>query len=131
MKRDRMRRVDEVMRREIGVLVERTVASEVSVLVTVTQVKTSPDLRHATVFFSVLGGDNDPQPVLEALRRWRGEFQKEIARRVQMKYTPVLRFKFDDNPEKADHLLGILGELDLADTPEVSPIPDPEEDDFS
>ena len=105
---DRMRRIDQVMREVIG----STIASELEDprigFVTVTAVDTSPDLRSARVYFSVLGDEAEREATLAALRSSHGILQAAIARRARIKYTPKLSFHYDEGPERAARLERLL-----------------------
>ncbi len=129
MKYDRMRRVNELIKRELSLICERDVVPEVNALLTITNVDTAPDLRTATVDFSVLGSEEDRNHALKVLRRHRKQLQAEINRRVQLKYTPVLTFHIDRSLETADRVLTILDELDLSDVPDASEMKETEQDD--
>jgi ribosome-binding factor A len=75
--------------------------------ITVSEVKTSPDLRHATVFIWPLG-NGDPATVAGALKRHQRFLRGELARRVELKYVPELVFQLDtsfDEAERIDTLL--------------------------
>ena len=118
MKYERMRRVDELIQRELGLLCEREIAPYLSGLITITKVKTSSDLRHAQVYFSVMGGEDVHEQALKLMLDRRTHLQHEIATRIKLKYTPVLKFHVDQSPEQADHVLAILSELGLDDVPD-------------
>lgn len=75
--------------------------------VTVSEARVSPDLRHATVFVSALNVA-DPALVAEALNRASGFIQKELARSIEMKFTPKLRFVPDDRFDEALHVDEVL-----------------------
>ena len=75
--------------------------------VTVSEARMSPDLRHATVFVSALG-QSDPERVAEALNRAAGFLQKELARQIDLKFTPKLRFLADDRFDEATHIDEVL-----------------------
>jgi len=124
-----MLRVNELIRRELGDLCERRIVSDLNALLTVTHVDTSPDLRQATVLVSVMGDEAQRRDALKLLHRNRGLFQREIARRTQLKYTPVLRFQLDETMEQADRVLAIIDELDLSDVPASLSGPPAEEED--
>ncbi len=113
MKPNRMRRINELIKREIGDLCERDISTGSGTLITITDVDTSPDLRHADVFVSVFGEDKKKNEAMAKLEKQRVHFQQELARRVRLKYTPVLHFKMDTTLERADRVLHILQELDL------------------
>jgi ribosome-binding factor A len=69
--------------------------------VTVTGVETTPDLRHAKVFVSVLGGKTERELTMTALEKSRGFLQAKINRSLHMKRTPQLQFFYDDTLDNA------------------------------
>ncbi|HEY8963379.1 MAG TPA: 30S ribosome-binding factor RbfA [Alphaproteobacteria bacterium] len=76
-------------------------------LITITEVRPSPDLKHATVFAMPLGG-RDLDAVLNALNENAYFFQKEIAHQMKIKFTPKLVFKADDTFEEAEKIDRII-----------------------
>ena len=78
-------------------------------IVSVTEVRMSPDLRHATAFIKPLLGANE-EKVLKALRTNTAFFQKEVASRVSMKYAAKLKFLADDSFDQATHIEGLLAQ---------------------
>ena len=76
-------------------------------LITITEVRISPDLKNATAYAMPLGG-RDLENVLEALNENAYLFQKEIARQMSIKFTPKLNFKADDTFEEADKIDRII-----------------------
>lgn len=76
-------------------------------LVSVTEVRISPDLRHATVFVKPLLG-RDEEAVLKALRTNTAFLQREVARRVKMKYAAKLKFLADESFEEGSHIDALL-----------------------
>ena len=109
---DRMRRVNEVVKRELGDLFEKIICPEFEALVTITAVDSSPDLRHARVFVSVFGDDEQKKAVMARLHGSRKNFQSLMVKRVRLKYTPKLHFELDDSPERADRVMRLLDELE-------------------
>jgi ribosome-binding factor A len=77
------------------------------VSVTVTQVKPSPDMRHATVFVQPLGGQN-ADAIVEALNRHRGFLRGELGHSIELKFTPELRFVEDTSFAEAQRIERIL-----------------------
>src|SRR5215471_17223675 len=77
------------------------------VSVTITQVKPSPDMRHATVFCEPLGGKNAKQ-VIAALNKHKGFLRGELGHVIQMKFTPDLRFVEDESFAEAEKIETIL-----------------------
>ena len=114
MKTDRMTRVNELLRREIGDMLYKIVHESDADLsaITITHVVTSTNLRNARVLVSIRGSDEVRQRLLRLLKRHRAEFQREISRHLQLKYTPCLSFDLDSSLEEGDHMLRLLSELD-------------------
>jgi len=77
------------------------------VSVTVTQVKPSPDMRHATVFVQPLGGEN-ANVIVEALNRHRSFLRGELGHSIELKFTPELRFVEDTSFAEAQRIEQIL-----------------------
>jgi ribosome-binding factor A len=78
--------------------------------VTVTGVETSPDLRHARVYVSVLGGERQRNESLAALRAAHGYLQAQVAAAVRLKRTPQLEFIYDETTDKAMRIGTLLSE---------------------
>lgn len=102
----RQLRVSEEIRYALAWILERgdlrdPVLSQVHL--TVTDVRISPDLRNATAFITPLGG-GDVRPILEALKRAQPFFRHELARRVEMKFIPQIRFRADELFEEANRI---------------------------
>ena len=76
-------------------------------LVSITEVRMSPDLRHATVFVKPLLGQ-DEDAVLKALRQNTAFLQREVARRVRTKYAAKLKFLADESFDESSHIDQLL-----------------------
>ncbi len=106
----RLLRVGEAVRHALSdILMRRDVHDEVlaSHLVSVTEVRMSPDLRHATVFVKPLLG-KDEDAVLKALRTNTAYLQSEVARRVNNKYAAKLKFLTDESFDEGSHIETLL-----------------------
>ena len=103
-----MRRVNEVMREVIGGSITKDLQDPRIGFVTVTAVETSPDLRAARVFVSVLGDESEREATLAGLRSSHGVLQAAIAREMRLKRTPTLSFHYDDTPERGVRLTRLL-----------------------
>ena len=79
--------------------------------VTITDAEVTPDLRHARVYFSVLGGGEEREETATALNRAAGFIRGEFAKRSQMRYVPDLRFVFDSSVERGAHLSALLEQV--------------------
>jgi len=104
----RMRRVNELMREVIGSAITTELEDPRIGFVTVTSVDTSPDLRSARVYVSVLGGETEREASLAGLRSSHGVLQSAIARETRIKRTPTLTFHYDDTPERGVRISRLL-----------------------
>ena len=120
---NRLTRVNELLRREIGEVLLRVFADRSidSSAVTVTRVIASSDLRSARVWVSILGSEEDRIRLFNLIRRHRVSIQKRVSRDVVLKYTPRLHFELDRSLETGDAVLKILSELDTESEPELEP----------
>lgn len=111
---DRIDRVNELIRREIGDAFFRLItdARFDRSAVTVTEVTTSRNLRSAKVLISVRGDKQRQQQMLSIVRRYRTELQQAVNRDLSIKFTPVLRFELDPSLQKGDKVLDLLAHLD-------------------
>ena len=78
--------------------------------ITVTEVRVSPDLKHASAYVIALGG-GDMEVILPALNDEAYGFQKEIARKAKLRFTPKLRFVGDDSFDEAKRIEEVLRDL--------------------
>ena len=108
MSAGRMRRVDEAMREVLSGAITSELKDPRVGFVTVTAVETSPDLRHARVFVSVLGSDAERRRSLDGLRNAHGYLQRRVADEVRLKHTPTLEFAYDDSAERSLRISELL-----------------------
>jgi ribosome-binding factor A len=112
MQRKRVDRVNQLIREEISLLVQRELKDPRLGFVTVTGVETSPDLRVAKVFVSVLGDEGQWAASLSALTGARGFIRQWLRQHLDLRVTPELSFRPDRSMEHAariQHLLKQLG----------------------
>jgi ribosome-binding factor A len=107
---ERMRRVNESVRQVLAEAVGELKDPRIG-LVTVTGVKTSPDLRHATVYVSVLGSQRKRDRSLAGLEAAHGLLQGRLARELRMKRTPQLSFEYDPSVERGVRMTQLIDEL--------------------
>ena len=105
---ERLRRVDEAVRQVLSDAVATDLKDPRVGFVTVTGVKTSPDLRHARVYVSVLGDDAAREASLDGLRSAHGFLQRRVASELRMKHTPTLDFVYDDSVERGMRLSELI-----------------------
>jgi ribosome-binding factor A len=108
MASDRMRRVDEAVRQVLSDAVMQDLQDPRIGFVTMTSVKTSPDLRHARVYVSVLGNAEQRGATMAGLRSAHGALQRRLARELRMKRTPTLEFLYDETTDRAMRLEEII-----------------------
>jgi len=119
---ERIKRVNELLRREIGAALYHCMDVDAIDLaaMTITHVATSRDLRHAQVMVSIREHYTERKSMLALLRRHRADIQEYVHRNVVLKYTPRLSFTLDTSVERGDRILNLLSKMDI-------PPPDPEE----
>ena len=111
MSSDRMRRVNEAVREVLSDAIKLLKDPRVG-FVTITDVRTSPDLRHARVYVSVLGPQSERAATMDGLASAHGVLQSVVNRELRMKRTPTLDFIYDDTAERADRLERMLADME-------------------
>jgi ribosome-binding factor A len=106
----RMRRVDEAVRAVLSDAITTDLKDPRIGFVTVTAVRTSPDLRHATVYVSVLGSEDERDATLDGLRSAHGFLQRRVADELSLKHTPALAFEFDESVQRGDRISRLIDE---------------------
>ena len=111
---DRLTRGNELLKREIADNLEKCLLfSGNGALVSVTEVKTSVDLRNATVFVSIFVPKNGSKhDIWNEILEKRIEIQRNIAKNLKFKHTPVIAFKLDERLENGDRVLQLLNEME-------------------
>jgi ribosome-binding factor A len=105
-----MRRVNESIRQVLSEGIGQLKDPRIG-FVTVTAVETSPDLRHARVYVSVLGTERKRERALAGLRAAHAVLQARIARELRMKRTPQLAFEYDPSVERGVRMTKLIDEL--------------------
>jgi len=108
----RMRRVDEAVRAVLSDAISKDLKDPRVGFVTVTGVKTSPDLRHARVYVSVLGDAHTRSESLAGLRSAHGFLQGRVASELSLKHTPTLTFQYDESVDRGMRISQLLHELE-------------------
>jgi ribosome-binding factor A len=114
----RTQRIDELLRQEIGEILTREVQDPHIGFATVTQVETSPDLRHARVWVSVIGERGERDETIAALDRAMPFVRRELGHRLRLKRIPELQVRLDDSAERGTRVLQLLHELEEGRLPE-------------
>ena len=108
----RLQRVRELLKREIGEAIRREFHVSEAGLITVNDVDLAGDLKSATVFISILGNPDQQKRGFQLLNEHRIRLQGFIGRAVVLKYTPKLKFAFDDSIVRGNRVLQIIEELE-------------------
>ena len=114
-------RIDELLRQEIGQIIERDIADPRIGFVTVTDVETAPDLRHARVWVSVIGNEAERNETVAALGRAMPFVRRELGTRLRLKRIPEFHVRLDDSAERGTRVLQLLHELAEGAAPEDLP----------
>lgn len=108
----RIQRVRELLKQEIGEAVRREFQVNEAGLITVNDVDVAGDVKSAVVFVSILGNAEQQKRGFQLLTEHRIRIQSLIGRSIVLKYTPTLKFVFDDSIVRGNRVLQILDELD-------------------
>ena len=108
---NRMEKVNEELKKELSIIIDNNLKNpHITGIISVTKVKTSPDLKYARVYISLLNCKNEKE-TLDGLKSASGFMRSEIARRINLRYTPELRFEIDDSMEYGAKIDSILKEI--------------------
>lgn len=113
----RQERVRELLKREIGEAIRREFHVNEAGLISVNDVDVAGDLKSAIVFISIFGNAVQQKRGLQLLTENRTRIQGLVARAVVLKYTPTLKFVFDDSIVRGNRVLQIIEELEKAQPP--------------
>jgi ribosome-binding factor A len=114
----RTERVDELLRQEISQILSREVADPEIGFATVTEVETAPDLRHARVWFSVIGQKAERDQTVRALERAMVYVRRQLGTRLRLRRIPELHVRLDDSVERGTRVLQLLNDLEEGRTPD-------------
>ena len=121
----RTQRIDELLRQEIGAIVARDVADPRIGFATITDVETTPDLRHARVLVSVIGKAGEREATIAAMGRRMPFVRHELGKRLRLKRIPQFHLELDDTVERGTRILHLLDEIGAGRAPDDG-VPDGE-----
>jgi len=116
----RSSRVSDLVRAELSLLVLTEAHDPELKRVTITDVQMPPDLRSARVYFSCLGGEEEREKALEALKRAAGFLRREVGQRCGLRYAPELKFLSDLSLERGARIEEILHQVLPVETDETA-----------
>jgi ribosome-binding factor A len=124
----RAERVGDLIKKEISQIIQHELKDPGIGFVTITAVELSSDLKHARIFYSVLGDENAKKESSSALSRACGFIQHEIGRRLRLRYTPEICFLFDSSVEYGAHIETLIKKIHNSCESTKDDLPSGEED---
>jgi ribosome-binding factor A len=112
---ERVRRIADRIQVIVAEMLERRVKDPRLGFVTVTDVRVSGDTQHATIFYTVMGSDEDRAGTRAALESAKGLLRSEVGKRLGMRHTPTLEFVLDALPDSAAHIEDLLAKARASD----------------
>lgn len=108
----RQERLNEQFREEISELLLRQLKDpRLAGIVSITEVSISPDMKHATVFISVLGDDEQKQKVLSGMVAASGFIRRELSHRLDIRHMPEIECRLDETIEKGARILDLIKQV--------------------
>lgn len=111
MAKIRVGRVGEQLKKELSQIIQTELKDPRIGFITVTGVEVTSDLSQAKVYLSVLGTEEQKEETLKALDRANGFLRSEVGKRMRLRHTPVLLFKFDSSIEYGSHISSLLDQI--------------------
>ncbi len=116
MVKERDRRLGELLKEEISDIIRREVRDpRIGSFVSITEVDVSGDLRHAKVFVSVMGSEQEKQDTMDGLEEATGFIRSLVGERITIYHIPELKFRYDDSIEHGIHISEIIKEARAED----------------
>lgn len=107
----RLNRINDEMQRELAELLKTVKDPRVSGLISITGVRTTPDLKYAKVYISTLDKTNE-KDVIRGLKSASGYLRRELGRNMRLRYTPELIFTADDSIDRGAHILELINKVE-------------------
>ncbi len=117
----RQDQLGEVIAHELSDLIRTRMKDPRVGFASITQVEVSNDLRHARVFVSVMGSDEEKRSTMASLDHASGFLRHELAQRLTVRYTPDILFRLDESIARGAHMLDLINQISdrgAAHTPE-------------
>ncbi|GBG09641.1 ribosome-binding factor A [Paenibacillus sp. MY03] len=111
MAKIRVGRVSEQIKKELSSIIQMELKDPRIGFITVTGVETTSDLSQAKIYLSVLGNDEQKEATLKALASATGFLRSELGKRMKLRHTPVLLFKFDSSIEYGSRIESLLEDI--------------------
>jgi len=117
----RTARVADLIKQEVSQIIQLEMKDPRIGFVTVTTVEVSVDLRHARVFFSVLGSHDNKDSSLAGLESAKGYIRTQLGRRIKLRHIPELLFRYDDSFDYAQRISNAMRDITYTDDEPISP----------
>lgn len=112
----RIERVNQLIRQEISDLLQHEIKDpRLSSFISVTEVVTSQDLKHAMIYISFISNQQEKQAALDALAGASNFLRKEMARKLRLRRIPELSFHWDDSIERGAHIMDLIDQVSPSD----------------
>jgi ribosome-binding factor A len=99
------------IQQEVSIMIFRDMKDRRVGFVTVTGVRVSPDLRHARVFISLMGSEEEKQESVAALNHATGWVRHELGQRIRMRFVPEIVFLLDTSQDYGEHIDQLIDEI--------------------
>ncbi|HUL44440.1 MAG TPA: 30S ribosome-binding factor RbfA [Bacteroidota bacterium] len=113
----RTERVSSLIKEEVGMLFAREYRDPAFGLITVTEVRVSPDLRLAKIYVSIMGSPAKRDETLRMLEGRKGEIRSFIGARVRLKFTPTVQFYIDETLDRVEKIDQLIRQIHKDDPP--------------
>ncbi len=116
--KNRMTRINDEMRRELGEIIRSELKDpRIGVLTSVVRAETTQDLKFCKVFISVLGNEEEKKSAMEGIKSASGYIRRLIAERINLRATPELIFKLDDSLEYSIRMSKLIDDISQKESP--------------
>jgi ribosome-binding factor A len=116
MKFKRSHRVSELIKREVSTIISFVIKDPLLKTVNITFVKVSDDLKHAKIYYRVIGDEQTKENALKGLERAKKFIRSEIGQRTELRYVPEIQFFYDTGIDAAAHIDLLLKQIKNSDT---------------
>ena len=110
----RVDRVSNLLKKEVAQMLTKEVKDPRIGMVTITGAKVSRDLRHAHIYYSVVGSEKEIRESAIGLKQATNFIQRQLGRRIRLRYTPIIDFQFDHSLEYGGHIEKILQSISIS-----------------
>ncbi len=107
----RSRRVADLVKRELAVLIQREMIDSQLGMITISAADISPDLKNAKIYVTCLGGEHNPDKLIHRLNEMAGHYRYELSKLLQLRSVPRLRFAFDESIQRGRELSELIDSL--------------------